>query len=167
MQADTTNALELLRSQHREVDELIAQIENCDESDEKTELFHELADKIAAHATIEERLFYSSVMADNTRELLIEATEEHLSIKRVLADMLELDVEDERFAGKLTVLAEQFRNHAHDAEEGELFPMVEKLLGEDELAALGNEMLVMFDDLIEREPRKQVPSETIEAAPLA
>jgi hypothetical protein len=166
MKADTISALELLRSQHQEVDDLIEQIENSDESDEKSELFRELADKIAAHATIEEKLFYPSAMADQTRELLVEATEEHLSVKRLLADMLDLEVDDEHFDGKLTVLKEQFRHHAHDAEESELFPLVETVLSEDELLALGNELLVMYEELIEQEPRKQVPAQTMEAAPL-
>jgi hypothetical protein len=36
----------------------------------------------------------------------------------------------------------------------------------DELAGLGNELLVMFEGLIASEPRFQVPRETAQAAPL-
>ena len=36
----------------------------------------------------------------------------------------------------------------------------------DELAGLGNELLVMFEQLIESEPRLEVPNQTTEAAPL-
>ena len=38
----------------------------------------ELADKLAAHAAIEEKLFYPAVMTDDTEDKLLEATEEHL-----------------------------------------------------------------------------------------
>jgi hypothetical protein len=162
----TTDALELLRSQHEEVEELIEDIESTQDEAEKAEMFEKLADQIAAHSAIEEQLFYPAMMAKQTRELLIESTEEHLSVKRVVADMLELDVSDERFDAKLTVLKELIRHHAHDEEEDKLFPMVAKIASPDELAALGGEMLAMFEALLEEEPRRQVPQETRVAAPL-
>jgi hypothetical protein len=166
MRDEMINALELLEQQHQEVDELIEDLEECDEPDEKRELFRELADKIAAHSTIEEQLFYPSVMSVQTRELLVEFTEEHLSVKRLLADMLELDVEDEHFDAKLSVLKEQHRHHSHDEEEDKLFPQIRKVMNGDELAGLGNELMAMFEALLEKEPRHNVPGETAEAAPL-
>jgi hemerythrin superfamily protein len=166
MKDDTINALELLRSQHEEVESLIEEIEDSDDPEEKQLLFVEMADKLAAHSVIEEKIFYPSVMDEKTREALIESTEEHLSVKRLLADMMELDVEDEHFDAKLSVLKEQIRHHAHDEEEDQLFPKVRRMMSADELAALGNEMLALFEMLIERGPRNQVPAETREAAPL-
>ncbi len=164
---DTIDALELLTMQHDEVEMLIEQIEESDDVDEKTQLFMELADKIAAHSTMEEKLFYPSVMSDETEDLLLESTEEHLSVKRVLADMLAMDADDERFDAKLTVLKEQIRHHARDEEEGELFPKIRRAFSADELAALGNECMAMFERLIERgEPRMNVPRETRAAAEL-
>lgn len=163
---DTTDALELLKSQHQEVDELIAQIEDSDDIEERTELFSKLADRLAAHSAIEEKIFYPSVLTDDTEEELVQFTEEHLAIKRVLADMLALDPEDEHWPAKLAVLKEEVRHHAHDEEEGELFPILEQRLGDDERAALGNEMIAMFEELLDREPRMQVPSEISEAARL-
>jgi len=160
------DALELLMDQHEEVEGLIEQLEDTDDSGEKAELFRELADKLAAHSAIEEKIFYPAVMGDRTREQLVEATEEHLSVKRLLADMMTLDVADEHFDAKLTVLKEQIRHHAHDEEEDHLFPIVRKQFSRDELAAIGNELLVMFEKLITREPRRNVPSETSHAAPL-
>jgi hypothetical protein len=166
MKDDMIDAMELLRTQHEEVDSLIEEIEDCEDTIEKMELFTELADKVAAHSIIEERIFYPSVMDDQTHELLLESVEEHLAVKRVLADMLELDIENEHFDAKLAVLKETFRHHAHDEEEGELFPLIKKLMSRDELAALGNEMLALYEMVLEREPRKQVPAETVEAVAL-
>jgi len=160
------DALELLMDQHEEVEGLIERVEDADDSGTKAELFRELADKLAAHSTIEEKIFYPAMMADKTRELLVESTEEHLSIKRLLADMMTLDVADEHFDAKLSVLKKQIRHHAHDEEEGHLFPIVRKLCSRDELAAIGNELLALFEKLITREPRRNVPSETSHAAPL-
>lgn len=162
----TTDVLELLSSQHDEVDDLIAQIEDSDDSDEKEELFRQLADKLAAHATIEEKIFYPSVMQDDTHDQLLESAEEHLQMKRLIADMLALDADDEHFDAKLSVLKEEVRHHARDEEEGKLFPKVRKEFSKDELAALGNECLAMFEQLIDQEPRMNVPAETVQAASL-
>lgn len=166
MNDEPIDALALLMMQHEEVEALIADLEDATDPEHKEELFAELADKLAAHATIEERIFYPSMMHERTRELLVESTEEHLSMKRLLADMMELDASDEHFDAKLTVLKEQVRHHAHDEEENALFPKVRRLMSSDDLAAIGNEMLAMYVMLLEREPRKQVPAETAHAAPL-
>jgi hypothetical protein len=163
---DTIDVLELLTEQHDEVEQLISDIEESDDSEEKEELFRELADKIAAHSTVEEKIFYPGVMTEQTSEHLLEATEEHLAVKRVLADMLEMAADDERFDAKLSVLKEQIRHHARDEEEGKLFPMLRRQLSADTLAGLGNECLAFFELLLEREPRMNVPSETAAAAPL-
>lgn len=165
MDAPILNALDLLRSQHQEVDDLISQIEGAD-GDEKVDLFEQLADKLAAHATIEEKIFYPAIVTQDNRELLIEFTEEHLAVKRLLADLMELDAGDEHFDAKLSLLKEDFRRHAHEEEEGKVFPEVEELMDEDELAALGNELLAMFESIIGRSPRKNVPAETRRAAEL-
>jgi hemerythrin superfamily protein len=160
----TTDVLELLESQHEEVDELIARIEKRDGN--VRSLFTQLADKLAAHATVEEKLFYPAVMAKDTQGQLREAVEEHLSIKRLLADLITLSPGDDAFPAKLKVLKEQLGHHAHKEEEQKLFPKVKDLLSADERAALGNEVLVMFEELMQSHPYKNVPAETASAARL-
>jgi hemerythrin superfamily protein len=158
----TVNAIDLLTEQHAEVDKLIAAIEKG--KGDKQALFEELADKLAAHATIEEKIFYPAVKAGTTEELLHESVEEHLVIKRLLTDMMELDPDDDQFDAKLSVMKESIEHHAHKEEEKELFPKVKKLLTGEQLEALGGEMTAMFEDLMTQEPRRQVPAETDEAA---
>jgi len=162
----TIDVLELLAEQHQEVDELFEAIENGD--GDKETLFQELADKLAAHSTIEERIFYPSVMAEDTEEQLHEAVEEHLSVKRLIADLLSLDPEADadEFDAKISVLKEQVSHHAHEEEEKKLFAKLRKSLSMDERAALGNECLALFEELIPMEPRRNVPAETAEAAAL-
>ncbi|HEX7843526.1 MAG TPA: hemerythrin domain-containing protein [Kofleriaceae bacterium] len=165
---DTIDVLEILQSQHTEVDQLIEQIE--DGEGDRAALFDELADKIAAHSTVEEKVFYPAAMDARTEDLLHESVEDHLSVKRLLADMMELDLDDDdeadEFDAKLSLLKEQFMHHSHDSEEGKLFPILRRLMTEDDRAAIGNEVLAMYEALIEQEPRQNVPSETAEAAPL-
>jgi len=160
----TTDVLELLTAQHQEVDDLIEKLERGD--GDRRALFTELADKLAAHATVEEKIFYPSVMNEETNELLHESVEEHLAIKRVLSDLITMKVDDDEFEAKLSVLKEEVSHHAHDEEEDKLFPKLRASMSSDELAALGNEVLVMFEKLMQTHPYKNVPGETQAAAPL-
>lgn len=161
------NALDLLKKQHREVEKLFEQYEKLGEKDfeMKETIFVQVADALAAHAAIEERFFYPSVKAEDTEELLQEALEEHLGAKRIIADLLELQPQDEHFDAKMKVLKEQIEHHVEE-EEGDLFPKVKKLMEKESLESLGAIMEQEFEDLQKGEPREAVPMETDEAAPL-
>lgn len=160
----TINVLDLLTDQHTEVDQLIEKIEKG--KGDKAGLFQELADKLAAHSTVEEKIFYPSVMSEKTEEMLREAVEEHLEVKRMLADMMQLDPSSDTFDAKLSVLKENLSHHAHEEEEDKLFPILRKELGKDDLAALGNQVLARFEELMTTHPSRNVPNETAQAAPL-
>ena len=158
------DALKLLTQQHDEVDALMESLEKARKSDRKKALFAELADNLAAHATIEEKLFYPAVKAKQTEDMVLESTEEHLAIKRVLADMLTMDVDDEHFGAKLSVLQEEVEHHAREEEEKHLFPMVRQQMAKEQREQLGAKMEALFEQLLLQSPRKDVPAETDQAA---
>ncbi|MCY1082137.1 hemerythrin domain-containing protein [Archangium lansingense] len=163
------DAIALLKQQHREVEELFEKFEKASEGKGEQvlmDLFARIADNLAAHATIEEKLFYPSVYVGPTADKLQEAVEEHLAAKRVIADLLDMDPADAQFKAKMKVLKELVEHHVEE-EEKQLFKDVKKLLSKDELASIGEQLEVMFNELIQTEPRMQVPRETGEAAPLA
>jgi hemerythrin superfamily protein len=160
------DAIELLKRQHREVEEMFERFEKASDDETLMELFTRLADNLAAHATIEEKLFYPSVYVGPTAEKLQHAVEEHLSAKRVMADLLDMDPSDAQFKAKVKVLQELVEHHVKE-EEKELFIGVKKLMTKEELATIGEQMEALFSELIQSEPRMQLPLETDEAAPLA
>jgi hypothetical protein len=141
------DVLQLLTEQHAEVDELFEKLDAGKGDRRKT--FAELADKLAAHAGAEERVFYPNVMSEATAELLHEAVEEHLAVKRTLADLLALDPasasDRETFDAKLSVLKESVSHHAHEEEEGKLFPLLRKQMDKASLEELVDEYLGAFD----------------------
>ena len=160
------NAIKLLESQHREVAKMFAQIEKAKSGSAKEKLFEQLADSLAVHAAIEEHQFYPAVKAKRTEDILLESLQEHLGIKRVLADLLETDPADETFDAKIKVLKEQVEHHVEE-EETDLFPKVKKVLDAQELDALGQNMEAEQVELEEKgEPRAAIPGETDEASPL-
>jgi hemerythrin superfamily protein len=159
------NAIDLLKQQHKEVKELFQKIEKAD-PDEKERLFDRLADALAVHAAIEEQHFYPATKDARTEDLLREAVEEHLSVKRIIADLLEMEPDDAHFDAKITVLKEQVEHHVEE-EENELFPKVRKSHSKDELEDLGVLMEQTAEELKSLgAPRMDVPKETGAAAPL-
>lgn len=159
------NAIDLLKQQHDETKALLKKIEKA-EGAAKQKLFDEVADALAVHATIEEKEFYPATKSARTEELLEEAVEEHLSVKRLLADLLEMEPGDPQFDAKITVLQEQVLHHVEE-EEGELFPKVKKLLSREQLEDLGAAMEVLAGDLKSGgAPRDALPGETGKAAPI-
>ncbi|MCY1016249.1 hemerythrin domain-containing protein [Pyxidicoccus sp. MSG2] len=161
------NALDLLKQQHDEVKKLFKKYEKlADHADEKRqELFEAIADRLGAHASIEEQYFYPAAKAEDTEDLLREAVEEHLSVKRIIADLLEMESSDEEFDAKMQVLQEQIEHHVEE-EETDLFKKVRRLLSKEQLEDLGVQMQQEFEELMEGEPREQVSAETDRAAPI-
>lgn len=160
------DAIELLEQQHREVEALFAEIEETDEPDEKLELVQELADNLAAHATIEERIFYPAAYAPGTKALLEEAVEEHLSAKRLLADLVGMKPGDENFDAKIEVLKEQIEHHVEE-EERELFREARARFDAATLDAMGAEMEELFEQEMSDSPGDKIVGETKRAAPIA
>jgi hypothetical protein len=159
------NAIDLLKQQHVEAKKLFKEIEKAG-PEEKERLFDELADALAVHAAIEEQHFYPATKDARTEELLQEAVEEHLSAKRIIADLLEMEPDDPQFDAKIKVLQEQIEHHVEE-EETELFPKVQKIHSKDELEDLGVLMAQTAEELEEQgAPRMEVPKETGAAAPL-
>jgi len=163
------DAITLLKKQHREVEDLFEKFEKaCDSgSDDEVlmDLFARIADNLAAHCAIEEKIFYPSVYVGDTADKLHEAVEEHLSAKRVIADLLDMQPSDAQFKAKMSVLKEEILHHVEE-EESDLFKRVRKMLTRGELTAMGDQLQAQFDALIQTEPRMQVPRETAEAPPL-
>ena len=141
MKDDTIDALELLRTQHQEVEDLIGKIEKTEDAGKKSALFIELADNLAAHATIEEKIFYPAAREHipETTDHVLESIEEHHVVVWMLSELNGMDPKDERFTAKVTVLMENVRHHVEE-EEDEWFPQVRKAMGRKILQELGERM---------------------------
>jgi Hemerythrin HHE cation binding domain len=162
------DAIEMLEQQHHEVEAMFKKFKGLGESAHKTKglLVEEISDALAMHAAIEEKHFYPAVKAKQTKDILLESLEEHLGIKRVLADLLDLEPTDETFDAKVTVLEEQVEHHVKE-ERTDLFPKAKKLLEKDELVAIAETMQKTMARLqSEAAPREAVAQETKAAAPL-
>ena len=158
-------AIELLDSQHREVERMFKEIENAEDPEDKEALFEDLADRLAIHTRIEEELFYPAVQERKTEEMVLEAFVEHTSIKRLLADLMESDPAEPAFDAQIKVLKEQVEHHVQE-EEDQLFPAARRLMSNDELAAIAQEMMAVQADLEDAEARHDIQDELARPQPI-
>jgi hemerythrin superfamily protein len=158
------NAIDLLTKQHRTMEEALRTVLDAPEADRR-KAFDGYADVLISHVLVEERYFYPAVKAKRTEDILLESLEEHLSLKRLVSDLLKLESTDEHFEPKLHVLKEQCEHH-HKEEEENLFPKVRKLLDADDLAVLGERMTTAQTELLLGDPRLLAKSQTSTAAEL-
>lgn len=158
------NAIEMLKKEHRAVEELFEKFEAAKSAGPRRKVFEQIADALAVHAAIEEKHFYPAVKERTTETILRESVEEHLAIKRVIADLLQLDAADETFSAKVKVLQDEVEHHV-DEEEETLFPRVEQMFDDEALESLGEAMEETQAALLRSgNPRQAVPSETDRAA---
>jgi hemerythrin-like domain-containing protein len=158
------DAIQVLRRQHDEARKLFQALAVA-QGDARRTTFLRLADALAAHATVEERLLYPELSRlGETGDLTRDAVEEHLDMKRLLADMLETRLSDEVFDAKCRVLEDEVTRHVAE-EEAILLPRAQKLVGRQRMAELGAEIERTFDELMQHEPRRNLPREA-EGAPV-
>ena len=136
------NAFTLLKTDHKTVAGIREKIDGTTERALKTreELFTQLKTELDIHARIEETIFYPALeKADETRDITLEAFEEHRLVKQLLGELETMAKDSEERTTKFTVLKENVEHHVEE-EEGEMFPKAKKVLGESDAETLGERM---------------------------
>jgi hemerythrin superfamily protein len=141
------NATALLKKQHKDVRSLFEEVLEAEDPESRRQLCERIGQELLVHTRIEEEIFYPAVreLGDKGEEMVLEAFEEHHVVDLVLAELPEVDPEDERFHAKMTVLQELVDHHAKE-EEKEMFKLAQKL-GRTELAELGERMEARAEEL--------------------
>ena len=133
------NAFQLLKNDHQIVSGLFDQIESSS-GKAKTQLFTRLKSELDVHALIEEKIFYPALENKReSREITLEAYEEHKVVKDLLAELANDSTADDEWDAKLKVLRENVDHHVEE-EEGELFDKANNALSDEDLDRLGHEM---------------------------
>ena len=161
--ASRTDAIALLRADHKRVSELFEQYESTRSAAKKKTLVATICQELSVHAQIEEEIFYPAVKAAlKDKELVPEAQVEHQSLKDLIAQVKDKEPDGEMFDAKIKVMSEYVKHHVKE-EQNEMFVRAKKTrldmqqLGE-QLAARKQELM---DDpsQLEKSPGEQ-PAET-------
>jgi hemerythrin superfamily protein len=134
----SVSALGLLEEDHQQVEGFFNEYENLEDAGEKERMALRICSALTIHAQIEEEIFYPAAReAIEKVELIDEAIVEHASAKQLIAEIKEMNADDELYDAKVKVLGEQVLHHIEE-EEDELFPEIES--SELDLEALGKKM---------------------------
>ena len=124
--ADKTNAIDLLKKDHDEVEAMFAQYEDIKDGDNDTDkemLVAQICDALTVHAQIEESVFYPAARraldADEGKDLLDEAAVEHQTLKDLIARLESAPTDDPLYDAGVKVLSEYVKHHVKE-EENEL-----------------------------------------------
>lgn len=155
------DAITLLKDDHQRLEKLFKRFEKAGERAfvEKRQTVDRIIEELSVHTSIEERLFYpvTRETVPAVEDVALESLEEHHVVKVLLAELMTMDPEHERFTPKVTVLIENVRHHVSE-EEDEYFPEVRQELGRNALNELGDAMVEAKEDAPTR-PRPYAPDE--------
>jgi hemerythrin-like domain-containing protein len=136
------DAIAMLKADHDKVKELLSRLDSTTERGVKTreELFATIKGELTVHETIEEEIFYPALKEHpKAKDLVLEAYEEHHVVDTVMAELEGLDVSDETWGAKATVMKENVEHHIEE-EEGEMFKQARQVFDRQELEDLGARM---------------------------
>ncbi len=136
------NAFTLLKADHKKVAGILEKLDATTERGVKTreELFTQLKTELDVHTRLEETIFYPALeKADETRDITLEAFEEHRLVKQLLGELQSMSKDEEQWTAKFTVLKENIEHHVEE-EEGEMFKNARKVLSEEDAETLGARM---------------------------
>lgn len=137
----TLSATELLRQRHQEIENLFKQTITAS-NEERAELFDCLRATLAVHETVEE-IFVHPVAkrSGSDGERVVKARlEEEATAARVLADLEHLGPDGDQFGTRLAMFHRAVLEHA-EAEERELFPIIDRECSDEERHELADAIL--------------------------
>jgi hemerythrin superfamily protein len=142
-----TNAIELLKADHRQVEEWFAQFEKASAKSRKQDLAAKICQALRIHTQIEEEIFYPAFLeATGEKDLHHEAEVEHDGAKKLIALIEKSDASDEYFDARVTVLSEMIKHHVKEEEQpGGMFAEARK--SDMDLVEIGAEMKARKDEL--------------------
>jgi hemerythrin superfamily protein len=137
----THDAIDLLKADHREAEDLFEQYEklkDAGKTQEKMAVARKVCGALLIHMEIEEKIFYPRVRgATEDDDMVNEAVVEHAGAKDLIRQLGTMKPEDPMFDAKIKVLSEEIEHHVGE-EETEMFPKTRKT--DIDLEALGNDL---------------------------
>lgn len=137
------NALEMLKQDHRTVEELFEKFESQGEraTKSKQRIAEQIVEELRLHMKLEEKLVYPTVRDEfaEMKEDVLEDYEEHHAVELLIREIVRLDASDERLTAKVSVLKDLVMHHV-ESEEEKLFPMLEKEWDDERLEMLGEQI---------------------------
>ncbi len=148
LEQEFTDAIALLKADHRKVEQLFASFEEARGASRKEKLAREICTELKIHTLLEEEIFYPAFRGKIEDDLLDEAYVEHDGAKVLINDIEAGGPDEDYYDAKVKVLSEEIEHHVGEEEkpaEG-MFAQCRKT--DVDLVAMRDQMLARKEELM-------------------
>jgi hemerythrin superfamily protein len=133
------DVIELLETDHREVEQMFAEYEQASDPQERRTLADKIIIELVKHSEAEEQAVYPAMrkaLPDGDK-LVEHEISEHSEAERLMKQLDGMDPQNPEFGVLMTQLMTAIRHHVQE-EEGEAFPVFRQHVSKDELDKLAS-----------------------------
>ncbi len=150
------NAVEMLKADHRQVEDLFEKYENA--HSKKADIAKKICLELIVHTMLEEELFYPACReAGVDDDKMDEAAVEHDGAKVLIAELEHGSPEDAYYDAKVKVLSEEIKHHVNEEEQRDGIFAQAKENGVD-LDALGEQMATRKKEIMAEIDEDNLPT---------
>src|SRR5215210_5334758 len=159
------DVIEILEHDHREVEEMFAELESLrgasteEATARRKAVTEQVTIELVRHSVAEEVLVYPKVADKVSSEEAEHARKEHAEAEETLQRLEKLDADDPAFDDELATLMAEIRHHIAD-EEGQMFAHMRQVIDADRLRRLGGRVEA-FKKVAPTRPHPHVPNEPL------
>jgi hypothetical protein len=157
LEQEFTDAIALLKADHRKVEQLFASFEEAKGASRKEKLAREICTELKIHTLLEEEIFYPAFRGKIENDILDEAYVEHDGAKVLINDIEAGGPDEDYYDAKVKVLSEEIEHHVGEEEkpaEG-MFAQCRKT--DVDLVAMRDQMLARKEELMAQAEAGSLP----------
>ncbi len=147
-QPEFTDAIALLKADHRKVEGLFEQYEKARDAAKKQKLCHEICTELKIHTAIEEEIFYPALRGKIEDDTLDEAYVEHDGAKVLINDLESSTPDADFYDAKVKVLSEEIKHHVQEEEMPKEGMFAQARATDVDLVAMRDQMLARKEALM-------------------
>jgi hemerythrin superfamily protein len=166
-QPEFTDAIMLLKADHKKVKQLFSEFQDTEDEEEKFEIADEICTELKIHAQIEEEIFYPAFRGKIDDDMLDEAIVEHDGAKVLINDIVANGEEDDMLNAKVTVLCEEISHHVEEEEQAREGMFAQCRQTDVDLVELRDRMLARKQELLELAEEDGLPPAQLAAVTIA
>jgi Hemerythrin HHE cation binding domain len=115
--ASGSDPTEMLKSDHRHVEQLFSSYEKATDNEQKSQFAEQICTELMVHTLLEEEIFYPACRDHMEQRILEEAQVEHDGAKTLIIEIKTGSPTDQYFDAKVKVLSEEIKHHVREEEK--------------------------------------------------
>lgn len=165
-QQEFTDAIMLLKHDHREVEDLFSKFQKAKGDDKKWQIAQRICDELKIHTLLEEEIFYPAFEGKVEDDLYREAFVEHDGVKVLINDIMTRGPQDDFFEAKVTVMCEEVEHHVKEEEKPKDGFFAQARATDVDLKALRDQMMQRKTELQQQAENGGLPAAKMRAVQL-